>query len=78
MSNRNALIISSDMVVLRSLLFVFDVENATDEARKEYIGSKVLTRTLSCRSCLTACLSRIFWRFKFMSASGLSKRSRFI
>ena len=40
MSNRNALIISSDMVVLRNLLFVFDIENTKDEAREEYIGSK--------------------------------------
>ncbi|MGO4324764.1 hypothetical protein AB4Z20_24560 [Pseudomonas sp. KB_12] len=31
---------SSDMVVLRSLLFVFDIENTIDEAREAYIVSK--------------------------------------
>lgn len=31
---------SSDMVVLRSLLFVFDIENTVDEAREELIVSK--------------------------------------
>ncbi|WP_434580185.1 hypothetical protein J3P95_18275 [Pseudomonas sp. Z5-35] len=31
---------SSDMVVLRSLLFVFDIENTIDEAREEAIVSK--------------------------------------
>ncbi|SFB57226.1 hypothetical protein SAMN03159488_05386 [Pseudomonas sp. NFIX10] len=31
---------SSDMVVLRSLLFVFDIENTIDEAREEIIVSK--------------------------------------
>jgi hypothetical protein len=31
---------SSDMVVLRSLLFVFDIENTIDEAREEVIVSK--------------------------------------
>lgn len=31
---------ASDMVVLRSLLFVFDIENTIDEAREEFIVSK--------------------------------------
>ncbi|MBC3366537.1 hypothetical protein [Pseudomonas sp. SWRI154] len=30
----------SDMAVLRSLLFVFDIENTIDEGREEYIVSK--------------------------------------
>ncbi|QIB07307.1 hypothetical protein GZ982_22085 [Pseudomonas fluorescens] len=31
---------ASDMVVLRSLLFVFDIENTIDEAREDFIVSK--------------------------------------
>lgn len=57
--------LASDMVVLRSLLFVFDIENTVSDAREAFIASKNVNCEVELVQLFDVLLKSDFLTFKF-------------
>lgn len=57
--------LASDMVVLRGLLFVFDIENTVDDAREAFIVSKDVNCEVELVQLFDTLLKPDFLAFKF-------------
>lgn len=68
---------SSDMIVLRSLLFVFDIENTVDDAREEYIASKNVNSESGLLELFDQLLRPDFLAFQFHEREWLIEKISF-